>query len=61
MKRLCRALASCLLLSALPALAAAPPPESVDQVFSDYGKGGAGLRPGCRARRRHRLLQGACP
>src|SRR5687768_3033322 len=43
MKRLCRALASCLLLSAAPALAATPPPESVDKVFSAYGKDG----PGC--------------
>lgn len=43
MKMLCRALASCLLLSAAPALAAIPPPESVDQVFSEYGKDG----PGC--------------
>ncbi|HEX5720698.1 MAG TPA: serine hydrolase domain-containing protein [Thermoanaerobaculia bacterium] len=43
MKMLCRALASCLLLSAAPALAATPPPESVDKVFSDYGKDG----PGC--------------
>ena len=43
MKMLCRALASCLLLSAAPALAATPPPESVDQVFAAYGKDG----PGC--------------
>jgi CubicO group peptidase (beta-lactamase class C family) len=38
-----RALVSCLLLAAVPALAATPPPESVDQVFSDYGKD----TPGC--------------
>src|SRR5688500_16244976 len=43
MKMLCRALVSCLLLAAAPALAATPPPESVDKVFSDYGKDG----PGC--------------
>ncbi|HVG07418.1 MAG TPA: serine hydrolase domain-containing protein [Thermoanaerobaculia bacterium] len=43
MKILCRAIASCLLLSAAPALAANPTPESVDQVFSEYGKDG----PGC--------------
>jgi CubicO group peptidase (beta-lactamase class C family) len=36
-------LASCLLLAAAPVLAATPPPESVDQVFADYGKEG----PGC--------------
>ncbi|HWN41001.1 MAG TPA: serine hydrolase domain-containing protein, partial [Thermoanaerobaculia bacterium] len=38
-----RALISCLLLATAPALAATPPPESVDKVFSDYGKDG----PGC--------------
>ena len=43
MTMLRRALASCLLLVAAPALAANPSPESVDQVFADYGKDG----PGC--------------
>ncbi len=38
-----RALISCLLLATAPALAATPPPESIDKVFSDYGKDG----PGC--------------
>jgi CubicO group peptidase (beta-lactamase class C family) len=38
-----RVLLSCLLLATAPALAATPPPESVDKVFSDYGKDG----PGC--------------
>jgi CubicO group peptidase (beta-lactamase class C family) len=38
-----RALLSCVLLATAPALAATPTPESVDQVFSDYGKDG----PGC--------------
>ena len=43
MKMLCRALAASLLVSTAPALAASPSPESVDQVFSEYGKDG----PGC--------------
>lgn len=38
-----RGLLSCLLLATAPALAATPPPESIDKVFSDYGKDG----PGC--------------
>ena len=43
MKMPCRALACCLVLVAAPVLAANPSPESVDQVFSEYGKDG----PGC--------------
>src|SRR5687767_3410587 len=38
-----RTLVSCLLLSTAPALAASPSPQSVDQIFSAYGKD----TPGC--------------